>query len=284
MRLPSHAPKQTSHRSGVRRFRVFPQSVSLALVCGVFLASVAAVALALLAAAWVLGGRVVAGPDNVDEILPAEPPEAPSTLGPQFIQVDESPSSQADQGADVVSLMPPGRLTEGNVQLPAESLHQLKELGWVLPYLVQQGAEVDFMQTSADSGERTVLAQLSVGGQEVTVAETRAEATDQRLQPLAERTAGFADRDGVTTERLKLSTGEESTLFRHVETDSWSTAVETDGAQYIISAEMPSAAASSVSSWVLNADRSRVQLLPSSPDNGDRLERGIDELRSLVSR
>ena len=256
--------------------------MSVGWICAVFLTSLATVLCLIVATAWFLGGRAVP-PPTLQSLLPPEPRGA-----------DELPARE-DSGTPVNTAAGQQASVEDPIILPGaqgaapireislDNLSQLKRLGWAVPYL-EGGYSMrsESLKTGSVDGMRTMQLSMSDGRNYITVAETRVEEEDMVLAPLSEKLMSRIDLTSVTSERILLSTGQEALLFIDRGGAAWTTAVDTGNVQYVISSDLPAAAASEVTSWVMITDRSRVQMLPTSPGTADRLERGFDEIISWL--
>lgn len=256
--------------------------LSVGWICAVFLTSLATVLCLIVATAWFLGGRAVPVP-TLQSLLPPEPRGA-----------DELPARE-DSGTPVNTAAGQQASVEDPIILPGaqgavpireislDNLSQLKRLGWAVPYL-EGGYNMrsESLKTGSVDGMRTMQLSMSDGRNYITVAETRVEEEDMVLAPLSEKLMSRIDLTSVTSERILLSTGQEALLFIDRGGAAWTTAVDTGNVQYVISSDLPAAAASEVTSWVMITDRSRVQMLPTSPGTADRLERGFDEIISWL--
>ncbi|MCT1607737.1 hypothetical protein M3B43_10500 [Nesterenkonia massiliensis] len=259
--------------------------LSVGWICAVFLTSLATVLCLIVATAWFLGGRAVPVP-TLQSLLPPEPRAA-----------DELPTREnADSGTAVNTaaagqqapleepvILPGAQGAAPIREISLDNLSQLKRLGWAVPYL-EGGYNMrsESLKTGSVDGVRTMQLNMSDGRNYVTVAETRVEEEDLVLAPLSEKLMSRIDLASVTSERILLSTGQEALLFIDRGGAAWTTAVEAGNVQYVISSDLPAAAASEVTSWVMITDRSRVQMLPTSPGTADRLERGFDEIISWL--
>ncbi len=260
-----------------------PSRVSLSWVAAVFGASCALVVCIVLAAAWVLGGRTAPTSPTATELLPPEPRQSPNVSADGDLAAVSA--LQAPVGTDEQYLVGetaailPGSIKSTEVrELPVERIGDLKPLGWAVPYLDRDGFQHDYVETSSVESVRTIQVRLSDGTSFINVAETRAEAEGVELHPLQEKLHSVVNLDAVTVEALELTTGQEAFLYLEDEAETWTTAVETPSAQYVITSSLPEHRASEITSWVMITDRSRVQLAPNVPGPADRLERGFDEL------
>lgn len=276
---PGSRPSGSAGSSGVR----------LGWAAGIFFSSVTLVLCVIVAAAWVLGGRAAQTTLSVQELLPPQPRE--DAAAESEAQTATASGLQPPAGADEMytvgdtAAVLPGALDTSVVhEIPVESISALKSLGWAVPYLSRRGYEHQYAETTLLNGVRTIQSRLSDGDHYINVAETRPEEDDVELQPLGEKLHTVVDLDSVIAESLELSTGEDASLYRAEDESLWTVAVDNSGVQYVITSDLPAEAAAEISSWVLVTDRSRVQILPSSPGASDRLERGFDELRSLLER
>ncbi|WP_150462156.1 hypothetical protein [Nesterenkonia ebinurensis] len=260
-----------------------PGRVSLSWVIAVFGASFALVACIILGAAWVLGGRAAPTTPTVTELLPPEPRQSPNVTADS--EVATVSALHAPAGTDEEYLVGeaaailPGALKSTEVkELPVDRISDLKPLGWAVPYLDREGFQHDYVETSSVESVRTIQVRLTDGTSFINVAETRPEAEKVELYPLHEKLHSVVNLDAVTAETLELTTGQEATLYREEEAETWTTAVETSSVQYVITSSLPHHRASEITSWVMITDRSRVQLAPNVPGPADRLERGFDEI------
>lgn len=279
-RQPSTQKRPASRTSG----SLGSSGLRLGWVVGVFLSCLALVVCVIVAAAWMLGGRAAHTAPTVQELLPPQPvhdsaedTEAATVSGLQ------PPVGAADSFTvgETAAILPGARDTSRVKEIPVESISALKSMGWTVPYLSRRGYEHQYAETALLNGVRTVQTRLSDGDHYINVAETRPEAAEAELQPLGEKLHTMVNLDAVASETLPLSTGQEASLYRADDDTLWTAAVENDAAHYVITSDLPVDAAGEISSWVLITDRSRVQMLPASPDASDRLERGMDELLSL---
>lgn len=261
-----------------------PSRVSLSWAVAVFGASCALVVCVILAAAWVLGGRSAPSNPTVTELLPPEPRQSPNVAA----DGDAAAVSalQAPAGTDEAYLVGeaaailPGSVESTAVrELPVDRISELKPLGWAVPYLDRAGFQNDYVETSSVDSVRTIQVRLTDGTHFINVAETRSEAEDVQLHPLQEKLHSVVNPEAVTAEALELTTGQVALLYLEEETETWTSAVETPSAQYVITSSLPQHRAFEITSWVMITDRSRVQLAPHVPGPADRLERGFDEIR-----
>ncbi|WP_300342792.1 hypothetical protein [Nesterenkonia sp.] len=260
--------------------------VRLGWVVAAFLSSLVLVSCVMVAAAWILGGRAPAATSSVQELLPPEPePDSSANSGEEAAMASAlSPAvgTHEDYVVGEAAVVLPGARTGAEVrEIPVENLSGLKELGWSVPYLNRSGYDHQYLETSSLEGVRTIQAHLSDGEHYINVAETRPEEEERELYPLREKLHNVVDLDAVTEETLELSTGHEGSFFVSDQRAAWTAAVEMPQVQYVITSNLPAESAPEIASWVLITDRSRVQLLPSSPGAGDRLERGFEELFAL---
>lgn len=256
---------------------------------GIFLSSVALVLCVLVAAAWVLGGRAAQTAPSVQELLPPQPREdaaAESEAQAATVSGLQPPvgADETDTVGDTAAVLPGALDTSVVSEIPVESISALKSLGWAVPYLSRRGYEHQYAETTLLNGVRTIQSRLSDGDYYINVAETRPEGAGVELQPLGEKLHTVVDVDSVIAESIELSTGEDASLYRAGDDSLWTAAVDNSAVQYVITSDLPAEAAAEISSWVLVTDRSRVQILPSSPGAADRLERGFGELLSLFER
>lgn len=256
---------------------------------GIFLSSVALVLSLTVAVAWVLGGRAAHTAPTVQELLPPQPRQ--DAAAASDAQATTASGLQPPVGADEMytvgdtAAVLPGALDTSVVrEVPVESISALKSLGWAVPYLSRRGYEHQYAETTLLNGVRTIQSRLTDGDHYINVAETRPENADVELQPLGEKLHTVVNLDSVIAESLELTTGEDASIYRAEDESMWTAAVDNSAVQYVITSDLPADAAADVASWVLITDRSRVQILPSSPGAGDRLERGFDEIISLFER
>lgn len=187
-----------------------------------------------------------------------------------------------DYIADESALILPGAREGSHIrEIPVEDITALKSMGWAVPYLSRQGFEHEYAETTSLDGVRTIQARLSNGDHHINVAETRPEGPEVELKPLSDKLHEVVNLDRVAAETVELATGHEANLYLAEEGTTWTAAVENSAVQYVITSDMPAESAPDVSSWVLVTDRSRVQMLPSSPGTADRLERGFEELFAI---
>lgn len=230
--------------------------------------------LVLFAAAWVLGGRASSAPTSVEALVPADGGAlAPTTSAPAGAS---EPSVQADGAARL-----PGAEAMTTVhEVRLDRIDELKGLGWTVGHLVDFGFGFDpqNLETGVVDGVRTVELLLADGGEYISVAETRPEVEGAELTALRETLAPLLDEDLVEHRHITLGTGEGCDLFVARSGDRWTAAVESGNAQYVITSNLSESSAERVADWVMASDRARVQMLPTDPSVGERLERGLDEL------
>ena len=230
-------------------------------------------AMLVLLAAWVAGGRAAAQPASVASVLPAQDATPPSTSAPAGAA---EPVVQTDGTAQL-----PGADDPMDVQaLPVASLDQLKPQGWTVGHLVDLGfgfAPVH-LETGIVDGVRTVELQLSDDGEFISVAETRPEADTAELAPLAQKLEPLLDETLIAHHRMELDFGDVGDVYISEQDDRWTAAVESAGAQYVITSNLSESAAKPITDWVMATDRSRVQMPPAPPEGAERLERGFEEL------
>lgn len=266
-----------------------PGRVHLGWVFGVLVASIAAVTCLVVALAWFLGGRAAPNATSVQELLPPEPRQnTDSETAEDAAMLSAVQPSGENGGAERfdggVAAVLPGAIQGAEIkELPVENLSDLKSLGWAVPYLSRNGYEHEYIETGSLEGIRTIQVHMADGEYFINVAETRVEEDGVELQPLEEKLHNVIDLQHVDAEELELSTGQQAVLYSAEDARVWTTAVETGHAQYVITSSQPVETAPEVTSWVMVTDRSRVQLMPSSPGPADRLERGFDEMRSWFS-
>ena len=265
------------------------QGVSPGWTIGIFFSSLTLVVCVIVAAAWGLGGRVVHTPPTVQELLPPEPRQhAGSEAGGEATMASglQPPAGAGEEySINGAAAVLPGASEISEVQeIPIENIGALKSMGWAVPYLSRSGYEHQYAETTSLDGVRTIQARLSDGDYYVNVAETRAEEADVGLEPLSENLHSVVDQQRVMTESMELGSGQEADLYQATDGSSWTAAVESTAVHYVITSDLPVEAAAEISSWVLITDRSRIQVLPSSPGAGDRLERGFEELFGLFDR
>lgn len=164
--------------------------------------------------------------------------------------------------------------------VPLDQLDRLHRLGWNVAELhgLGQAMQADDAVTAQAAGVRTVQVHHTDGEHAVTVAETRPADESTELRPLAEKLDEMLDLDAVDRESLTLPTGEDCTVYRSAVEDRWTAAVDAGSVQYVITSDLDASAVAAVADWVMTTDRSRVQQMPSSPDAGERLERGFRSL------
>lgn len=256
--------------------------IRLGWVVGIFLSSMVLVVTIIVAAAWVVGGRVPSTTPTVQELLPPEPRQGAAQSGEAVTMTSglQPPAGVGDEYVtDESALILPGARQGSDIrEIPVDSISALKSMGWAVPYLSRRGFDHEYAETTVLDGVRTIQARLTNGDQYINVAETRAEAANAELRPLSEKLHEMVNLDRVVSETVELSTGHEANLYVAEEGQTWTAAVENSAVQYVITSDMPADVAAEVSSWVLVTDRSRVQMLPSSPGTADRLERGFEEL------
>ena len=260
--------------------------VRLGWVVGIFLSSLVVVVTVIVAAAWIVGGRVSSPDPTVQELLPPEPRQDPEAQSEEAVSMTSGLQPPVGVGEEYVAdesvLVLPGAQPGSQIsEIPVESISALKNLGWAVPYLSRIGFEHEYAETTRLDGVRTIQARLTDGDHYINVAETRAEGSDLELKPLSQKLHEVVNLDRVVAETVELSTGHEANLYRADEGATWTAAVENSAVQYVITSDMPADVAREVSSWVLVTDRSRVQMLPSSPGTADRLERGFEELFTI---
>ena len=261
--------------------------VRLGWIVGIFLSSLIAVVTVIVAAAWIVGGRVASTDPTVHELLSAR--AAAGSPDPVWGGSQRRPPDCSRSLASVRNTSPtnlqwscPAQDRADNIrEIPVESITALKSMGWAVPYLSRRGFDHEYAETSSLDGVRTIQARLSNGDHYINVAETRPEGPDVELRPLSDKLHEVVNLDSVVAETVELATGHEANLYLAEEGATWTAAVENSAVQYVITSDMPTEAASDISSWVLVTDRSRVQMLPSSPGTADRLERGFDELFAI---
>ncbi|GAA1801771.1 hypothetical protein GCM10009771_00460 [Nesterenkonia flava] len=217
---------------------------------------------------------------SVQSLLPPEPRSEPVTAagsgaGDAVAASSEGELSELDPHSGI---LPGSRASVPIHELPVEKLSLLKTWGWSLPHLADRGYEPEKLETGVIEGVRTIQLQLVDDNYTMWVAETRAEEEGRTLDPIEEKVLKVLDPADFSAERLQLSTGDECTLYISESDDSWTAAMETDRAQYVISSDMPTAAASQIMSWVMLTDRSRVQTQPLAPSASERVGRGLEEL------
>lgn len=252
-------------------------------IAGIFLSSLVVVLAVIVAAAWVVGGRVAAADPTVQELLPPEPRQDPHTQSGEAVTMTSGLQPLVGVGeeyvADDSAMVLPGARQGSHIrEIPVESITALKSMGWAVPYLSRSGFEHEYVETTSLEGVRTIQARLSSGDHYINVAETRTEGPEVELTPLRDKLHEVVNLDRVVAETVELATGQEANLYLAEEGSTWTAAVESATVQYVITSDMPTDAASEVSSWVMVTDRSRVQMLPSSPGTADRLERGFEEM------
>lgn len=261
-----------------------PGRLPVGWVFGVFVASLATVVCIIIATAWVVGGRAVPSTSTVQELLPPEPPQQPNGTADDAVAVSAlQPPAGADEEhlvGETAAILPGSSQITPVKELPVEQLDQLKSLGWAVPYLSRSDFEHDYAETSSGDSVRTIQVHMTDGEDFINVAETRPEAEDVELHPLQDKLHSVVDLDAVTAQPLELGTGHESTLYHSEGAESWTSAVETSNAQYVVTSSLPTSSAHEITTWVVITDRSRVQLSYSAPGPADRLERGFDEMRS----
>lgn len=260
--------------------------VRLGWIVGIFLSSLAMVVAVIVAAAWVVGGRVASTEPTVQELLPPEPRQDPQTQPGEAVTMTSGLQPPVGVGEDYIAdesaLVLPGARQGSHIrEIPVESITALKSMGWAVPYLSRQGFEHEYAETTSLDGVRTIQARLSNGDHYINVAETRPEGPEVELKPLSDKLHEVVNLDRVAAETVELATGHEANLYLAEEGAAWTAAVENSAVQYVITSDMPTESAPDVSSWVLVTDRSRVQMLPSSPGTADRLERGFEELFAI---
>lgn len=254
-------------------------------ILAVFTASVAMVVCVFLALAWFVGGRMVPTSPTVQELLPPEPRQSPNVSSPEdvtAVSALQPPVGAQDEYVvgEAAAILPGARKSTEIKELPVGRLDDLKPMGWAVPYLSRGEFDHEYVETSSLDGVRTIQVRLADGQDFINVAETRPESDDVQLYPLQEKLHSVVNLDEVSAQEMELTTGHEGTLYSAEDADVWTSAVETSNVQYVITSSLPAASASEVTSWVLITDRSRVQLLPSSPGPADRIERGFEEMRS----
>lgn len=246
--------------------------------------SVAVVACVVIAAAWIVGGRAAPVTSSVQELLPPEPRQSPSMdSGDAETAAVSAPQPPVPLEIDAVigetaAHLPDALGSPSAKEIPEGSLEDLKALGWAVAFLDREGFSHDAFETSAVDGERTVQVHLTDGSDFINVAETRAEAENQELDPLRDKLSGLVDLSSVRAESIELSTGHESTVYGAEDAEYWTAAIETPAVQYVVTTSLPPAAAQEVASWVMVTDRSRVHMSQTAPGPTDRLERGFDEM------
>lgn len=260
--------------------------IRLGWIVGIFLSSLVLVITVIVAAAWVVGGRVASTDPTVQELLPPEPRQDAAAQSGEAVTMTSGLQPPAGVGEEYVTddnaLVIPGARQGSNIrEIPVESISALKSMGWAVPYLSRRGFEHEYAETTLLDGVRTIQARLTNGEQFINVAETRTEGSEAELRPLSEKLHELVNLDRVVSETVELSTGHEANLYVAEEGPTWTAAVENSAVQYVITSNMPADVASEVSTWVLVTDRSRVQMLPSSPGTADRLERGFEELFAI---
>ncbi|GAA3279179.1 hypothetical protein GCM10020260_02060 [Nesterenkonia halobia] len=164
--------------------------------------------------------------------------------------------------------------------VPVDQLDRLHRLGWNVAELhgLGQAMQADDAATAQAAGVRTVQVHHTDGEHTITVAETRPSDDSTELRPLAEKLDEILDLDAVDRESLTLPTGEDCTVYRSAAEGRWTAAVDAGSVQYVITSDLDASAVAAVADWVMTTDRSRVQQMPSSPDAGERLERGFRSL------
>lgn len=240
----------------------------------------------MVATAWILGGRSVPStPPSVQELLPPEPRSTGTTASTgdstTVSALQPPPGAHEDVVEGDYAAILPGAADSAQInEIPVEKISELKSLGWAVPYLTRRGYSHQYVETTSVDGARTIQAHLSDGENFVNVAETRAEKSGVELDPLSEKLYSVVDVERLDAQTLELSTGHEAQLYQKPEEPLWTAAVEDTQAQFVITSDLTAEAAMEITSWVIITDRSRVQLLPSSPRPADRLERGFEELAS----
>ncbi|GAB3184032.1 hypothetical protein GCM10027060_20510 [Nesterenkonia halophila] len=164
--------------------------------------------------------------------------------------------------------------------VPLDQLDRLHRLGWNVAELhgLGQAMQADDAVTAQAAGVRTVQVHHTDGEHAITVAETRPADESTELRPLAEKLDEMLDLDALDRESLTLPTGEDCTVYRSAAEGRWTAAVDAGPVQYVITSDLDASAVAAVADWVMTTDRSRVQQMPSSPDAGERLERGFRSL------
>lgn len=292
-------PRQLSQiqHSGVTRRSSRPEALRrssrlhVGWLFGVFVCSIAAVLCVMVSTAWFLGGRYQATTATVQELLPPEPAEsshssrdsAESSTVSSAMHSTGSESSPVSEEAEPPLL--PGAAQSADInEIPVENFSELKSMGWAIPYLNRRGYVPDHVETASAEGVRTIQVHFTDGQHRVNVAETRPEREDVALKPLGEKLTRYINGSAYEVSSVELHTGHEAHVFVTEDDHQWTAALETSGAQYVITSDLPSDSAAEISSWVVITDRSRLQLVPSSENVSDRLERGFEELASWLSR
>lgn len=258
-------------------------------IIGIFLSSLALVACVIVAAAWTLGGRAVSTTSTVQELLPPQP--RVDDAGASVNEVNTASGLQPPVGTadeyvvdEAATVLPGAREASPITEIPTDSVAALKSMGWVVPYLSRSGFEHEYVETTSLDGVRTIQVRLTDGENYVNVSETRVEDSTAELVPLSEKLTSIVNLDSVTSESVELTSGHSVNVYRMEEGSSWTAAVENGAAHYVITSDLSSETAAEVASWVLVTDRSRLQMLPSSPGTADRLDRGFEELFDIFDR
>lgn len=284
------AKMPTVTRSSVRSDEIPQQSPRpragwIAVLC---LSFTTAAAVAMFAAAWILGGRVLNHQVPPEALLP---PEDEQGLG-HGTSLPTSPSASsgpaagpfiADRQRQSGEVLP-GAAGGGAVHtIPAENLTALKQLGWSVPHLSNAGFTAQRAETTISGGVRTVHVEFSRGDYYLNVSETRPEAEGSQLIAVSEKLEPLVDLESAEQLSLQLGTGEEASLYSFAD-EVWTVTIESEEVQYVITSDLPESevTAAQVAGWVMITDHSRVEFLPNSPSGGDRLERGFEELFSWL--
>lgn len=282
--------REPEHVSAPMRGRRRSTRHHLIWVLSVFSVSLVTVLCVIIATAWILGGRTVPGSPTVQSLLPPEPipePESEAISAAEAATSALRPAAGTDEEyvvGEAAAILPGAGQSFEVSEIPVESFPELKAMGWAVPHLTGFDLEPEYVETGSAEGVRTIQVQFTDGERYVNVAETRSEEGGKELVALHEKLHSVVDVDGVSAERRQLTTGDEATVYLSDSGAAWTSAVESSAVQYVITSNLPAAAATEVSSWVMVTDRSRLQRLPASPGPGDRLERGFEELAAWFTR
>lgn len=260
---------------------------STALIMTVSTVSVATVVCVLVATAWVLGGRNEPTQPTVQELLPPEPRPVPEDSDGQDVEsasgLQPAAGTEEEFVVGEVAAVLPGASESAEIrEVPLENLDAMKRLGWAVPYLHRRGFEQQYAETSKADGVRTLQLHLSDGENYINVSETRPEDEGGELAALRAKLSRVISLEDGEAEEMQLSTGHDATMYQTDDDEQWTSAVETSSVQYVVTSDLPEDAADEVTAWVLITDRSRVYTEPPSPGPTERIERGFNQMRSVL--